>query len=80
MSALDNAAKAIEDWFDFPDHKEVVRAVLMAVREPDEETGEAGARAVEHDVSRYGAQEVFTAIIDVILAEGTENAKTAAAD
>lgn len=69
MSAIEKASKAIEDWFDFPDHKEVARAVLMAVREPGGDVARQVGRAAWHSGSGQRPENVWAAGIDAILSE-----------
>lgn len=76
----------LEPWEDAPeflkvDWREIARAALQAIREPDEAVQVAGCQADdplggltdwrgEGDTSRDGVARVFTAMIDSILSEG----------
>jgi hypothetical protein len=73
-----------DEWWDslIPDEQtcafDMARAVLLAVREPDIDTGLAGAAQVNknmrgpHKADYCAAKDAFTAMIDAILAGGND--------
>lgn len=76
MSPIERAARAVGDTVSAlpsaENNREIVRAVLTAIREPSDEMVGAGAQVdawVQHE-GQAPQPEVFTAMIDALLEEG----------
>lgn len=72
QTMLERAARAVSEEMRVNrkcSSKDLARAVLMAVREPDDATHDRGDELRYSGSANYGAGDIFTAMIDAILNE-----------